>query len=399
MADVITADTEVVSDRRRGILANARREAEARRLDEVLIVDVDCHIMETLRFKDLVPYIDHPQVRRIVERYPSFTSIIPGGGGDREVAGRIFRDPPIVASYGHASPEQLLEEMDTIGIDYAFIFPTPMLNLGMSPDVELEVALAQGYNRWVTDTWLQVSDRIRALLYLPFGDADASYREVVELGERRGVEGFMVTSARTTPVHHRSYMKVYAALEERGLPIGFHGIVQWREGALAQLNRFLSAHAIGFPLSNMIHLANIVINGLPQRFPRLRWIFLESGLFWIPFIAHRLDNEYRMRPSEAPLLERLPSEYIRDFYFSTQPLEVPERPEHLEMVMDMIDGRRHLLYASDWPHWDFDLPSRVYDLPFLSEADRRAILGGNAAELFGLPTSVARRPGAGGDGR
>ena len=48
------------------------------------------------------------------------------------------------------------------------------------------------------------------------------------------------------------------------------------------------------------------------------------------------------------------------------------------------------MWSSDYPHWDFDLPSVIYDLPFLSETAKRDILGGNAAKLFGLDTTVVK---------
>jgi uncharacterized protein len=50
-----------------------------------------------------------------------------------------------------------------------------------------------------------------------------------------------------------------------------------------------------------------------------------------------------------------------------------------------IATENRLLYASDYPHWDFDLPSTIYDLPFLSEQAKHNILGGTAARLFKLP--------------
>ena len=50
----------------------------------------------------------------------------------------------------------------------------------------------------------------------------------------------------------------------------------------------------------------------------------------------------------------------------------------------MINAETQLLYSSDYPHWDFDLPSTIWDLPFLSEKARHNILGGNAARLFKL---------------
>lgn len=51
----------------------------------------------------------------------------------------------------------------------------------------------------------------------------------------------------------------------------------------------------------------------------------------------------------------------------------------------MIDAENRLLYASDYPYWNFDLPSTIYDLPFLSEKAKHNILGGTAARLFELP--------------
>ena len=53
-------------------------------------------------------------------------------------------------------------------------------------------------------------------------------------------------------------------------------------------------------------------------------------------------------------------------------------------TFDAINAETQLLFSSDWPHWDFDTPSTIYDLPFLNEKQKRSILGGNAARLFGL---------------
>jgi hypothetical protein len=56
----------------------------------------------------------------------------------------------------------------------------------------------------------------------------------------------------------------------------------------------------------------------------------------------------------------------------------------LESTLGAIDAKTQLVYASDWPHWDFDLPSIFLDLPFLDEQAKRNILGLNAAKLFNL---------------
>ena len=176
----------------------------------------------------------------------------------------------------------------------------------------------------------------------------------------------------------------YRAMEERGLSLAFHSGPNWGEPVFKSLNRFLSVHALGFTFYNILHLTNWVINGLGERFPKLPVIWVEAGLAWVPFLMQRLDHEYMLRSSECPTLKKKPSEYMRDMYYSTQPMEIQDL-EMLEHTFRMINAETQLLYSSDYPHWDFDLPSTIYDLPFLSDRAKQNILGGNAARLFKLP--------------
>jgi hypothetical protein len=59
--------------------------------------------------------------------------------------------------------------------------------------------------------------------------------------------------------------------------------------------------------------------------------------------------------------------------------------EALQCTFRMINAETQLMYSSDYPHWDFDLPTVIYDLPFISEKAKHNILGGTAARLFRLP--------------
>ena len=98
----------------------------------------------------------------------------------------------------------------------------------------------------------------------------------------------------------------------------------------------------------------------------------------------RLDHEFMLRTSEYPLLKKKPSEYMRDMYYASQPLERVDEGA-LECTFRMINAPTQLMFASDYPHWDFDLPSTIWDLRFLSEPAKHNILGGTAARLFKLP--------------
>jgi predicted TIM-barrel fold metal-dependent hydrolase len=223
------------------------------------------------------------------------------------------------------------------------------------------------------------------MLSLPFSDPDESLRQVETFGHRKHVGGFMVTTVRShMAVNDNAYMKVYRAIEERGLVLSFHSGPNWGEPIFKSCNRFLSVHALGFTWYNVLHLTNWVINGMGERFPKLPVIWIESGLAWIPFLMQRLDHEYMLRPSECPLLKKKPSDYMRDMYYSSQPMEIQDMGA-LECTFRMINAETQLLYSSDYPHWDFDLPSTICDLPFVSEKGKHNILGGTAARLFKLP--------------
>ena len=62
-------------------------------------------------------------------------------------------------------------------------------------------------------------------------------------------------------------MKVYRAIEERGLVISFHSGVNSQEPVFASLNRFATVHALGFPWYSILHMSNWITNGIGERFP------------------------------------------------------------------------------------------------------------------------------------
>jgi uncharacterized protein len=394
------SDVRVDPERKLEFLAHAEVEASRRGLHDVTIVDCDCHHYETQSLHDIARHMEKPAIKRVFERYSPMAisrQMLPGTAGDRNVAGRIWgaEFDPTIPQEGldprmHPVAARLRYTMGRMAIDYAVLFPTPMLVLGTHPQVDVEVELARAYDRWLVEEVLACDPAIFSMLYLPISDPDACLEIIEELGERRGVLGFMITAVRYQPIWQNRFLRVFAALNERRLPLAFHAGPNWGERVFEQFNRFLAVHALGFPFSAMVQLTNVILNGFPERFPDLRLIFMEAGVAWLPFIMQRLDSEYRMRSSEAPLLRRLPSEYIRECYFTTQPLERPERADHFRALMEMTAGATQLLYASDYPHQDFDLPSTIWDLP-IDEADRRAILGGNALRLFGLPEPARGR--------
>jgi predicted TIM-barrel fold metal-dependent hydrolase len=374
------------------LLAHARKQAQQRKFDDMLIVDVDAHHYENECMDDILPYVENDVIRQltVAGRAKGRGSLVPSGAvGFQDMGGRITRYPlrsSEKTEKGKMRDVQLGHRwMDAMSVDYSCLFPTLMLSIGLHPDPDMEVELCWAYNRWLTEKALPESDgRFYSMLSLPLSEPDAAMRQIETFAGRKGVSGFMITSVRGQPVHHNRYMKIYRALEERGLPLSFHSAINPSEPVFKTLNRFASVHGLGFPFYNILHVTNWVTNGMGERFPKLPVIWIEGGLAWVPFLMQRLDHEFMLRPSEYPLLKKKPSDYMRDMYYASQPMENVDR-DALECTLRMINADTQLLYASDYPHWDFDLPSSIWDLPFLSEKAKHNILGGNAARLFKLP--------------
>jgi uncharacterized protein len=380
----------------RTMLAHARQQAQQRRYEDFPIVDVDGHHLETISFAQIVEYIEDP-VLRDQAKYQGY-----GGGGItaptgayQDLTGRVTRRDGRAAekfpSGTHRDITYTKRWMDALGIDQVLLFPTPMLGLPFTPRPEVEVALARAYNRWLCEKILAEEPRIKASLYLPANDPAAMYKVVKDFAGTKGVVAFTFLTPRFKPVYDNAFIKTYALMEEMGLPLVFHAGLFWgRDAAMNTCNRFIAAHALGFSWSSILHCTNWLVNGMPERFPKLKTIWVESGLAWIPFLMQRLDNEWMMRSSEVPMLKRKPSDYMREMYFSTQPMEMVHNREALELTFKMINAETQLCYSSDYPHWDTDLPSTIYDLPFLTEQAKRNILGGNALKLFDLdPNTLA----------
>lgn len=377
----------------RDVLANAEADIKRYGLDDYFIVDVDSHHTELDSWTSILSRIDDPVLRRdaleMSKTQPAVLSNSPQGLYYQDVAGRISHVLQTHWEDKSDEPDRprdvvaLERAMHSMGIDVQIVFPNTLLEFGLHPQVDVEVSMIKAYTQWMVEEVLPTSPRLKSLAALPFADPAACIEIVKKYADHPDIVGFMVSSQRHQGVQSPEYMPLYDLIQDTGLPIAFHAGPTWSDTYAKQLNKFISVHSISFVLCNIVHLTNWVYNGIPERFPNLNVIWIESGLAWIPFLMQRLDSEYLMRQSDAPLLTRLPSEYMREMFYTTQPMEANNLVA-LEHTMNMIDAKNSLLWSSDWPHWDFDTPGRVAGLSFLGEQTKRNILGENARRLFSL---------------
>ncbi|HEU5090097.1 MAG TPA: amidohydrolase family protein, partial [Roseiflexaceae bacterium] len=121
--------------------------------------------------------------------------------------------------------------------------------------------------------------------------------------------------------------------------------------------------------------------GVFEKFPTLKVILYEGGLFWLPHIMWRFDKNWKAQRAETPWVKKPPSAYIREhFYHTSYPLEASDE-QALAQVLAMVDGTRTLLFSSNYPNWELGSPYEMIEA--LPETARQPVLAGNALEVYG----------------
>ena len=279
------------------------------------------------------------------------------------------------------------QHLDPLGIDCGML--QPLAVRGMDERVPgFAEALSRAVNEWMREEWTAREPRLRATIAVPGEDAGASVREIERWAGQGGrhrdfVQVSMVTRA-LEPLGRQRYWPIYEAAEHHGLPLGLHSLGTSGHAVTGGgWPSFYFEEHQGVAMSLAAMCASFILEGVLERFPRLKIVVIEGGFGWVPALGWRMDGLWKSLRSEVPHLRRRPSEYLRShFWFTTQPVEEPERPEQLRRLIDWI-GWDRLLFATDYPHWDQDDPRHAFRLP-MSEAERRAILAGNARAVYTL---------------
>lgn len=347
------------------------------------IVDVDAHYLEPV--EELAEYFDaeEPWHMRLQE---SPDTITPSSSPTHYLYGRITRDE-VGYLEGKMTPDSVPHIKDHLGIDKIILLShTGLVAAMISSQDDRPYILARGYLEYMLDRVIGQTEHVYTAIPAPHQDPHDCVELIDEYGDEESVIGVcMITSGPEPPLGHRKYDIVYEAAQDRDLPIIFHGGGSDLDSfQIKGFERFIETHSLGFLWSNMAQLTSVVMQGVPEKFPDLDFVFQEAGIMWVPAYMGRLDAEFLKRQAEAPLLEKRPSEYMKEFYYGIQPFEHPFDMEYFERAIAAMGGASQLMYASDYPHWDYDPPSTITDLPFLSLDEKERILGRNAEEVFGI---------------
>ena len=336
------------------------------------IIDADGHVME--KDSELHEFLEgrHRGQPRF-ETYSFFPSL-DGWHRGTSVPGK---DREVPAS-------RWIEFLDELGVEISVLYPTAGLALGIIQSADWACAVARAYNNWAAEKYSRESARLKPVALLPVHDPVEAAAELEHAKNLGLVAGLLPA---VTVLHkgygHGDFDPIYRQAEALDFPLAVHGAPS-RGMGFDYFDKFIQVHTLEHPFAILIQFTNMIFEGVFERFPKLRVVFLEAGSGWLPYMMDRMDEEFE-KPYrfQAPLLKKKPSEYIRSGQiWATCEVEEKALPQVLRQF-----NPRCLMWPSDYPHER--LPDMFkHDIPEflaredLSEEEKRWILYENPKEFY-----------------
>ena len=358
------------------------------------IIDADGHVLERdIPWADLLEEPYRSRAPRAVQDNRGFNFVMidgrltpkPVGKGCSFVGAPRNRHPQ--PTTGMVNPVQRLKDMDIEGIDTAVLFGTsPFLSLPFVEDKDLASAVARVYNNWLAGYCKADPRRLKGVALTAIQDPTEAVKEL-----RRAVEElkFVAVAAPPTSASKKNLddpdlHPFFAEAERLNVPVCIH--VGAGDGVPAGTERFdhpFFTHAMAHPFEQMIAALCVVVGGLLERFPRLKFAFMEAGCGWVPYWMERLDEHFEFLQPTVPWLTKPPSEYMK----TGQMFYAFEMEEKMLPYVAEFVGADRLVFATDYNHSDSKFPhtvAEVMERQDLSNELKIKIMGENAARLYNL---------------
>jgi predicted TIM-barrel fold metal-dependent hydrolase len=337
------------------------------------VIDSDAHVIETERTWE--------HMTGEAERFKPVTVTVPGPRGNTDMwlmEGRLVSKGP--AGPDTEKPVREMEDidgrlrhMDQLGTDLQVLFPTIFLR-PVAGRPEAETALYRSYNRWLADIWAKGRNRLRWAVMLPWSNLDEACREL-EFGSENGACAvFMRGIEEERLPSDPYYFPIYQRASELGLPVCVHAAT----GNFDVHDLFPDDTGFWrFKIPGVTAFHNLVMRGLADQFPILRFGFIELSSQWVPYAVH--DLRRRLERQGRPVKENL----LRDnrIYVACQ------TDDDIPYVLKYA-GDDNLVMGTDYGHADtsseLEALRRLKHLDGVSALVAEKILGANAEALYGL---------------
>ena len=347
------------------------------------VIDADCHVIETqttwsymreadeaLRPRVLV----HPDAETSTARRTEFWFFDGMMQNKRAFPPERSRTPAEAAEMTNL--ETRTAHMDELGTDVQVLYPTVLLGLAMGARTQTQIAMCRAYNRWLADIWREGAGRFRWLVAPPVLDRAATMEEM-EFGKANGACGMMLHGllGDYTPVDPYLF-PLYQKANDLEMPVCFHAGMYNHAFEGIFHSRLTGLWKAKVPVISAFHA--LALSDIPERYPRVRWGFIEAASSWVPYVLTDLGARLKRmqgRVIEPDLMRR------KQFYVACQ------TEEDIPYILKFT-GEENLVIGSDYGH--ADTSSELEALRILQQREdisaevKSRIVGANASALYGL---------------
>jgi aminocarboxymuconate-semialdehyde decarboxylase len=281
-----------------------------------------------------------------------------------------------IAVPGHRDIAFRQSVLDEVGVDIQVLTLTAPGTLLEEPDTS--AYLASKVNDALAEIVNERSDRFTALGTLPLNNAPACVSEFERVTSDIGLKGVMLFgNANGIPLSDERFWPLYERASDIGAVMYIHptypvGVEAMQEYWLMPL--------VGFLFDTTLAAASLVYSGVVERFPEIKWVLAHLGGA-IPYLAERLDRGYRAFAECRKSIEKLPSAYLKEFYYDSVNFD----SQALQFAIEFA-GIDRILAGSDYPHQIGSLEMMLQSIKELGleSEDEGKVLGGNTARLLDL---------------
>ncbi|MBS0644907.1 MAG: amidohydrolase [Proteobacteria bacterium] len=254
---------------------------------------------------------------------------------------------------GSSLPNMQRDALDRFGIGIAICNPLTGGQVAVSETMGASICSA--VNDWVREHWLDKDKRLRASIVVPPQSPTLAVEEIERVaGDKRFVQ-VLLPAACELMLGRSYYWPIYEAAQRHNMPVGIHAGSMYRYAPTA--TGWPSHYLQDYISNNHLfegQLLSLVSNGVFARFPDLKFVFIESGVSWLPHFIWRAIKTWRGVRAEVPWVNQSPGDIIRNnIRVTTQPFDAPDQAT-VQRIVEQIDCEDMFLFASDYPHWQFD---------------------------------------------
>jgi aminocarboxymuconate-semialdehyde decarboxylase len=301
---------------------------------------------------------------------------IPGGAGSPPHAARGFATGFDVEQL--VDVDRRAADMEHQGVDRQVLSVPPPFGFFYEEDPALASALCRSLNDEFARTVADHPDRFLGLATVPLQDPATAVRELTRAVRELGLHGVEIgTHIGPRNLDDPALAPFFAAVQELDVPLFIHST---RPLGGDRLTAYHLLNLIGNPTEDALAAASLIFGGVLEAAPRLK-VYLAHGGGSCPLIRGRWRRGWEVRPEARARTSEAPDDAFRRLRFDS----LTHDADALRYVVQTV-GADHVLLGSDYPYdmADPDPVGSVRQLMELSATDRDAILGGNAARLFGL---------------